>query len=72
MPPFLILHGHSDEIVRNDSLLSPARFLLRLFAQLDKRIFKVAYYNSKKKTAFLSGISFQFWPFVFRYGSQCG
>ena len=45
MPPFLILHGHSDEIVRNDSLLSPARFLLRLFAQLDKIIFKVAYSN---------------------------
>ena len=45
MPPFLILHGHSDEIVRNDSLLSPARFLLRLFAQWDKRIFKVEYYK---------------------------
>ena len=42
MPPFLILHGHSDEIVRNDSLLSPARFLLRLFAQWDQRIFEVA------------------------------
>ena len=42
MPPFLILHGHSDEIVRNDSLLSPARFLLRLFAQRDQRIFEVA------------------------------
>ena len=41
MPPFLILHGHSDEIVRNDSLLSPARFLLRLFTQWDQRIFEV-------------------------------
>ena len=52
MPPFLILHGHSDEIVRNDSLLSPARFLLRLFAQWDKRIFKVAY---KDREAFIKG-----------------
>ena len=39
MPPFLILHGHSDEIVRNDSLLSPARFLLRLFALWGENIF---------------------------------
>ena len=34
MPPFLILHGHSDEIVRNDSLLSPARFLLRFVTDI--------------------------------------